>query len=185
MPRFFNSRDIDFIKTISEEVVNELVEQWVTLYKVSVGETKTNLYGESLGKIYHRPTNLMCIVERDDFGVQYDGFGSDTTNTIEFRFNREKLRVDYNLPVIRDVDGTEVPSDFIQTTKVGYPEIGDIVRFDGSYYEIDNTREGKLLAGAQTIYDREDEEFEDTRMELIATAVLVRKSQVQIEERVR
>ena len=43
MPKFFNAKDIDFIKTISEEVVDYVVEQAVTLFKISVGETKTNL----------------------------------------------------------------------------------------------------------------------------------------------
>lgn len=185
MPRFFNSRDVDFLKTISEEVVNEVVEQYVTLFKVSATSSRTNLYGESIGKVYHEPTNLMCIVDLPEMGVQYEGFGSDSTLSGEFRFNREKLRIDHNLPIIRDVDGVKVPADFIQTTQVGYPEIGDILKFDEMYFEIDNVRETKLLAGAQKIYDIEDGEFENTRMELIVSAVMVRRSQIQIEERIR
>ena len=64
MAKFFHSKDLDFIKTIAEEVVDYVVQQSVTLFKVSVGETKTNLYGESLGKVYHQPANLMCIIQR-------------------------------------------------------------------------------------------------------------------------
>ena len=30
MPKFFNAKDVDFIKTISEEVVDYVVEQAVT-----------------------------------------------------------------------------------------------------------------------------------------------------------
>ena len=82
MPKFFNGNDLDFIKTISEEVVDYVVEQAITLFKVSVGETKTNLYGESLGKIYYAPANLMAIVDRNPTGVQYEGFGPDTTQAV-------------------------------------------------------------------------------------------------------
>jgi hypothetical protein len=71
MPKFFNSRDLNFIKTIAEEVVDYVVEQAVVLFKVSVGETKTNLYGESLGKVWHAPATLMCIVDREPSNVVY------------------------------------------------------------------------------------------------------------------
>ena len=88
MPKFFNSRDLDFIKTISEEVVDYVVEQAVTLFKVSVGETKTNLYGESLGKVWRAPATMMAIVDREPINVTYEGFGPDKQGLVEFRFNR-------------------------------------------------------------------------------------------------
>ena len=78
MPKFFNSKDLDFIKTISEEVVDYVVEQAVTLFKVSVGETKTNLYGESLGKVWRAPSTLMAIVDREPMNVVYEGFGAES-----------------------------------------------------------------------------------------------------------
>ena len=74
MPRFFNAKDLDFIRTISEEVVDYVVEQAIVLFKVSVGETKTNLYGESLGKVWHAPATLMCIVDREPTNVVYAVF---------------------------------------------------------------------------------------------------------------
>jgi len=92
MPKFFNSKDLDFIKTISEEVVDYVVEQAVTLFKVSVGETKTNLYGESLGKVWRAPSTIMAIVDREPMNVVYEGFGADKQQAVEFRFNRERLR---------------------------------------------------------------------------------------------
>ena len=93
MPKFFHSRDLEFIKTIAEEVVDYVVETTITLFKISVGESKTNLYGESLGKIYHAPANLMCIVDRENTTSNYDEFGPDTQQNVEFRFNKERLRM--------------------------------------------------------------------------------------------
>jgi hypothetical protein len=182
MPKFFHAKDLDFIKTIAEEVVDYVVQQTVTLYKVSVGSTKTNLYGESLGKVYHSPANLMCIIQREGQNVNYDEFGPDSTNNIEFRFMRNRLRT-HEIPKILTVDGIEVPADAIQNTLSGYPEVGDIVLFDGYYYEINNTTENNLIGGSPTIYDPTTNTFEDANMILITTAFLVRRSQIQIEER--
>jgi len=184
MPKFFNSRDIDFIKTIAEEVVDYVVEQYVTLFKVSIGETKTNLYGESLGRVYHEPANLMCIIEREPVTQQYEGFGPDTRQLIEFRFNRQRLRT-HEIPQIKTINGSDVPANAIQNTQFGYPEIGDVVLFDNDYYEISSVKEDKLIGGSPDVYDETSNEFGDNRMELIATAFLVRKSQIQIVDRVR
>jgi hypothetical protein len=183
MPKFFNAKDLDFIKTISEEVVDYVVEQAVTLFKVSVGETKTNLYGESLGKVWHAPANLMAIIDREPSNVVYEGFGPDKKQAVEFRFNRQRLRTE-TLPKLRDINGTQVPVGAIQNTTYGYPEIGDILLFDGSYYEIDNVRQSALVGGQPEIYDQENSTFEDARMQLIATAFMVRRSQIQIDERI-
>ena len=124
MPKFFNSKDLDFIKTISEEVVDYVVEQAVTLFKVSVGETKTNLYGESLGKVWRAPSTIMAIVDREPMNVVYEGFGADSSQTVEFRFNRITLE----------------DTGF-------YPEDGDIIFHNNGYFEIDNVREDQLIGG--------------------------------------
>jgi len=184
MPKFFNAKDLDFIKSISEEVVDYVVEQAVVLFKVSVGETKTNLYGESLGKIWHEPATLMCIVDREPSNVVYEGFGADKQQAVEFRFNRQRLReISHSIPKVRDVNGTLVPVGAIQNEQYGYPEIGDVILFDGTYYEIDNVRQSQVIGGSPEIYDQESNQFDDARMNLIATAFMVRRSQVQIEDR--
>ena len=185
MPRFFNAKDLDFIKTIAEEVVDYVVESAVVLFKVSVGETKTNLYGESLGKVWREPSTLMCIVDREPANVIYEGFGADRQQAVEFRFNRMRLReTSYSVPKVRDVNGTLVPTEAIQNLTVGYPEIGDVILFDGAYYEIDNVREHQLVGGQPEIYDQTDGSFDDSRMVLTAVAFMVRRSQIQIDERI-
>jgi len=129
MPKFFNAKDVDFIKTIAEEVVDYVVEQAVTLFKVSVGETKTNLYGESLGKVWRAPSTLMAIVDREPINVVYEGFGADRQGAVEFRFNIHRLREEsYSVPKVRDINGTLVPTEAIQNVQVGYPQIGDVIQ---------------------------------------------------------
>ena len=185
MPKFFNAKDLDFIKTISEEVVDYVVEQAVTLFKVSVGETKTNLYGESLGKVWRAPSTMMAIVDREPMNVVYEGFGPDKQQAVEFRFNRERLRdSSYAVPKVRDINGTLVPTEAIQNLTAGYPEIGDVILFDKIFYEIDNLREPQWIGGSPEVYDKESESFASSNNQLIATAFMVRRSQIQIDERI-
>ena len=166
MPKFLNARDLDFIKSIAEEVVDYVVEQAITLFKVSVGETKTNLYGESLGKVWHAPSNLMAIVDRELPGVNYEGeAGADRVQTAEFRFNIMRLRTE-TLPRLRDINGTLIPGGAIQNSQFGYPE------------------RTALIGGSPTIFNKTTNEFEDARMFLIASCHMVRRSQVQIEDRI-
>lgn len=171
------------MKTISEEVVDYVVEQWITLFKMSVGESKTNLYGESLGKVYHAPATLMCIVDREPQNIIYDGFGPDKSQTVTFSFNRQRLR-EHEIPQFHTSDNRELPADAIQNTQYGYPQIGDIVIFDNTYYEIDLVKQEKLLGGSPLTFPSGSTESDDNRMSLIVQAHMVRKSAIQIEDRI-
>ena len=161
------------------------METAVTLFKVSVGETKTNLYGESLGKVWRAPSTIMAIVDREPPNIIYEGFGADKQQAVEFRFNRMRLReTSYAVPKVRDINGTLVPTEAIQNLTAGYPEIGDVILFDGAYYEIDNVRESRLIGGSPEVYDQESGSFDDARQQLIAVAFMVRRSSIQIDERI-
>jgi hypothetical protein len=130
MTRFALDRDIRFFRDISRELVDDVITTSVILYKLIIGESKTNLYGESLNKTYYTPVTLNCIIERDDTSVQYEGFGSDINQSVQYRFNRFTL------------EGAGF-----------YPEIGDIIFHNDAYFEIDNVREDQLIGG------RPDEKF--------------------------
>jgi hypothetical protein len=45
----------------------------------------------------------------------YEGFGADKTQTVEFRFNIQRLREEsYSVPKVRDINGTLIPTEAIQ-----------------------------------------------------------------------
>lgn len=124
MPRFALDRDIKFFQSISRELVEAVIETPVVLYKLIIGDTKTNLYGESLSKTYYQGVKTTAVIERDDTSTSYEGFGPDSGQNVEFRFNRFKLE----------------ETGF-------YPEIGDIIYHNDAYFEIDNVREDQLIGG--------------------------------------
>ena len=124
MARFALDKDINFFKSISRELVDAVIETTVVLYKLVIEDVKTNLYGESLNKSYYQGTECTAVIERDDTSVSYEGFGSDSGQNVEFRFNR-----------------------FTLEDKGFYPEIGDIIYHNDAYFEIDNVREDQLIGG--------------------------------------
>ena len=151
MPRFNSARDIKFFEQISSEMVDDVIETLVTLFKVNVLETAYNLYGESLNKKYYRGMETYCMIERQDTETNYEGFGADTSRVSNFRFNRHTL----------------IDNDF-------YPQVGDVVMLDGSYYEISNVKEDQWVGGQAT-----------NKFSVICEAFLSRNTTINLEQIVR
>jgi len=124
MARFALGRDIRFFEGISRELVDAVVTTGVILYKLIIEDSKTNLYGESLSKAYYQGVECNSIIQRDETTANYEGFGADAGQTVQFRFNRFTLE-DKNI----------------------YPEIGDIIFHNDAYFEIDNVNEDQLIGG--------------------------------------
>ena len=124
MARFTLARDIRFFEGISRELVDAVVTTGVILYKLIIEDSKTNLYGESLSKTYYQGVDCNAMIQRGETQVAYEGFGADTNQTTEFRFNRFTLE-DKNI----------------------YPEIGDIIFHNDAYFEVDNVNEDQLIGG--------------------------------------
>ena len=77
-----------------------------------------------MAKSYHQGVNINAVIEREDSVTNYEGFGPDTAQNVEYRFNRHTL-----------------------STKDVYPEIGDIIFHNEAYFEISNVREDQMIGG--------------------------------------
>ena len=153
MARFALARDIKFFEGISRELVDAVIETAVVLYKLVIEDSKTNLYGESLNKTYYQGVECAALIERENTTANYEGFGSDISQNVEFRFNRITLK-----------------------EKNFYPEIGDIIYHNDAYFEISNVREDQLVAGRVESGDGQN-------FSIIAQAFMTRKSMIQTEMR--
>ena len=131
--RFWPTRDTDLAKRFNDELVGNLyksedgiIGQNVIIYRVSVYDTKTNMYGEAgeTGKVYKAGVKLSCIIEAEDFDWNVDDFGSDTRQEVSFHFQRDML-IDVNFR----------------------PDIGDVVSWNSGYFEINGTNENQLVGG--------------------------------------
>ena len=154
MARFTLSRDIKFFEGISRELVDAVIETAVVLYKLVIEDSKTNLYGESLNKTYYQGVECSAIIQREDTQSNYEGFGADSSQTVQFRFNRFTLK----------------DTGF-------YPEVGDIIFHNNGYFEIDNVTEDQLIGGRVETGDGE-------AFSIICSTFMTRRSSIQTEMRV-
>jgi len=150
MPKFISARDVNFFKGIARELVDEVIQNTIVLFKVNLNDTKTNLYGESVDKTWHPGVEIYALIDKGDQDATYEGFGSSTSQTIEFKLDRWMLE-----------------------EKNIYPQIGDIIYFNGSYFEIDTTNEIQFVGG-QTY----------NNFSVVCTTFMVSKSALNIEERI-
>jgi len=149
MPRFVSQKDFNFFQHINREVVFDVVDVDVILYKVALETTAINIYGESTEKARYTGVELKALVKYPKVQPETkDGFGVDIKQNVEFRFVRSML-------------------EHVAT----YPEPGDIVGYNGLFYEIDTSVDTQLVAGQP--YNSHS---------IICMAHLTRRSGIQIEE---
>jgi len=125
--RYFSQRDLNLVNSLNAELMGDIVEVLIQVFKISPTETKTNIYGETSaesGKWYMPAIQISSLVERADMTAEYDDFGPSRNQDYVFKM-REKMLKQVNF----------------------YPEIGDIVLFNDRYYEIDNVVQEQLLGG--------------------------------------
>lgn len=151
MPRFVSDRDVEFFRHISKELVETAVETPVIIYTINPDYTRDNIYGESLSKVYNPGLQIGALVEHEDQQTNYNGAGPDIGQSIQFRFQRNRLE------------------------ELGlYPQTGDIIAWNDTYFEITSMVENQLPGGR--IYKN---------FSFVCNAVMVRKSELHIEERQR
>jgi len=151
MPKFLQARDIDLFKSIARELVDTVIQNTIVLFKVNMNETKVNIYGESLNKTWYPGVELYALYSKSPEDVVYEGFGPEMQQNITFKLDRMMCEE-------KDV----------------YPEIGDIIFFDTSYYEIDNTNEIQFIGGSP-----------DNNFSIVCETFMVTKSNLNIEERIK
>jgi hypothetical protein len=129
MALFGGNRDISLFHNINSELLKDIIQTEVAYYKFALNQTTTNVYGESMGKVYYEPMKIACLIDRQDEAWSSDDFGSDVNKTITFSFLKNELK-DINL----------------------IPEVGDILLFRNNFYEADSRIENQLFMGRDSDY---------------------------------
>ena len=129
MALFGRQRDVLLFNSVNRELLGDIITQQVGYYKITVGASKTNMYGESTDKFVHEPVLLNALLTRGDQDWNSDEMGPDITRTLEFAFFRQDL-VDIDL----------------------VPQVGDAIFYYENYYEIDGLVENQLFVGKTPDY---------------------------------
>lgn len=125
--RYFSTRDLKLVNSFNAELMGDIIQTEVFIYKICADQTVTNVYGESdpqTGKIFYPGVECTCLIDRADIDTTYDQFGPDRNQAVVFKFREDNLKL-INL----------------------YPEVGDIVEFNKRYHEIDNVVQEQFLGG--------------------------------------
>jgi len=159
MALFGGQRDISLFRTLNRELINEIIDIEVDIFKAAIHDSIGNLYGEALNKLYKPGVRIACLVEHEDAEWSSDEFGSDVNQNAKFKFLRDDL-----LPAVNpDAYAAEyVGNNFDGHTNfpVGPPaanivlEVGDIIWWDGVYWEADAIIEDQYLFGKNPNSDK-------------------------------
>ena len=124
MAKFVSNRDVAFFKGIARELVDDVIQNALVLFKINLNETKVNIYGESMNKTWYPGVEVFGLIDKEPEVATYDGFGADVNQSVTFKLDRWMLE-----------------------EKNIYPEIGDVIFWNEAYFEIDNTNEIQLVGG--------------------------------------
>ena len=124
MAIFGTQRDILLFNSVNRELLPDVITQQVGYYKISLGKTTTNIYGEATTKNISDPVLLNCLIGRGDQTWSSDAFGSDINRAVTFSFFRQDL-VDVNV----------------------VPEVGDYIFWYENYYEVDGVADNQYFMG--------------------------------------
>ena len=125
--RYFSEMDVNFINQINDELLDDVIQSEVTLFKANADNTQTNMYGESkpsIGKTYYAGIDIICLVDRADISTDADDFGPDRKQNVVFKFMEKDLQ----------------SINF-------FPKSGDLIFFNARYHEIDDVVQEQFLGG--------------------------------------
>ena len=179
MPIFGRQKDRELIKHFSKEVLQDILDTPVLIYKPYITKSNTNIYGEGVNgdKNWRPGVTIHATINREDQEWASNDFGIDINQKITFSFLNEDI---WNI----STSGTDENNGFAV-------EIGDLVYYDSNYWEIDTTNKNQYLLGRnQNVISGDGEAFgfaDETEMHgeslsTVATAHLTRKSKLNVEE---
>ena len=131
--RFLPQKDVNLITRVTRELVGDkqnnkdgIINQECVVYKPSLQESVTNMYGEAAGgkKVYKNGVQLNALIDAEDFDFNQDEFGVDAGQTAIFSFLRQS---------------------FIDASMV--LEIGDLIDWNYGYFEVGTINENQLIGG--------------------------------------
>ena len=66
MSLFGSKKDFRLLTKMNRELLQDIIEQEIAFYKVSIEETQANIYGESSEKTFYDPVILQCLITHKD-----------------------------------------------------------------------------------------------------------------------
>lgn len=124
MALFGNERDVSLFRVINRELIHDIIDITVLIYRIDPDKSVSNIYEETVNKIYLEPIEVHSLITIEQQQFQNTENGIDKTQPATFAFLRDDL-VDIGVPI----------------------QAGDIIEFRSSYFEIDSVIEPQNFMG--------------------------------------
>ena len=124
MALFGGARDISLFHTLNNELLKDIIQTEIAYYKFALEQTTSNVYGESMGKVYYEPMKIAGLINLEDQSWSSDDFGSDVNQLIDILFLKNELT---NINLV--------------------PQVGDIILYFNNFYEVDTVIENQYIMG--------------------------------------
>jgi hypothetical protein len=203
MALFGTQRDVSLFRHLSRELMWDIISQQCAFYQLIADQTKVNIYGEAAGsKYYNGPVLLNTLIERGDNASPTDDFGVSFDRPMTFRFLRDDLLGKNPIGPSGAFSSafsnafSNAPNSTYTTDTGNYPgtsyganlvpEVGDIIMWNNSYWEIDNVNDNQLFVGKDPAYPYETNPLNPgldnygSNISIICTAHYVPSDKVQI-----
>tara|TARA_R110002012_G_scaffold217939_3_gene389186 strand:+ start:2646 stop:3173 length:528 start_codon:yes stop_codon:yes gene_type:complete len=160
MALFGSARDASLVRSINREIINRYIDTEIAFYKLSLNDTKANMYDEADSKIYYSPMRINCLALKEE--KTYTGEDAyDSTRIGEFAFLRDDLKVK-NIII----------------------EEGDVLEWDNEFYEIDGVGASQYWTGRNPDTDFSADERGEFGLSIAVkvTAHVTRRNRLNIQE---
>ena len=142
MALFGQARDISMFRFVNRELMGNIISQQAAFYKLRLNQTNFNMYGEAAEqKYYDGPILLYTLIDLPDQEWSTDDLGVSFSWKPTFKFLRDDL-----LDKLKDYN-----EDTIYGANL-VPQVGDIILYETSYYEVINTNAAQYFVGKDPDY---------------------------------
>jgi hypothetical protein len=142
MALFGQARDISMFRYVNRELMGNIISQQAAFYKLRLTQTNFNMYGEAAEqKYYDGPILLYTLIDLPDQEFPTDDLGVSFSWKPTFKFLRDDL-----LDKLKDYN-----EDTIYGANL-VPQVGDIILYETSYYEVINTNAAQYFVGKDPDY---------------------------------
>ena len=124
--RYFSPRDMRLVDSFNKELLFNMIQTEVVIYRIDPGSTDVNIYGEASSKskkVYYRPQKTCAYVDRGELKTEPDDF-IDKKQTTVFKFLYSDLK----------------------TLNI-YLQEGDLIDFNSRLFQIDEVSGQEQLLG--------------------------------------
>jgi len=158
MALFTSSRDSSLMRHLNREMINNIIQTEIDIYKIDTSSSSKNIYGESNKKEWFEPVRLACLIRHEERSGEYDEFGYNKKQGIRFGILKDDL-IKHNILI----------------------EVGDVFHWDNTYYEISDVIDNQYWGGKRPQTNKTIGVEFGWDVSIIAVGHMTNRTNIQIE----